>query len=133
VPNYTTKVSANPAGDGSEHSYTLTEELILKHAVFALVTDSNAANRNVQVTIEDADGNVFFRIAAGGVQIASKTYQYVLREGDFTPPALLDTVLTLPIPKGGITIPSGGKIKTVTTAVQATDNYGVMTIRAERP
>lgn len=127
---FVVKTSSNPAADGSEISYTADRNLLVKTFHAALVTDGNAANRQVHFTFEDASGNVYARFVAGGTQAASLTRQYSGRPGEFAAPAVADTCFIVPIPNGGVYLPAGGKIKTSTTSVQATDNWGPLTISA---
>lgn len=129
---YTVAVSSDPAGTGAEHSYTATERLLVKSFSATLVSDANAANRQVTFTFEDANGNVYARFTAGGTQAASLTRHYTARPGDYAAPAVADNVFVLTLPRDGIFLPAGGKIKTSTTSVQATDNWGVLTLLAER-
>jgi hypothetical protein len=128
----TIKVSNDPAGTGVEHSYTFTEDVIVYQWQTALVTDANVANRQTRFTFEDSNGNVYATYVAGGTQAASLTRQYTARPGEIAPPAVSDTVFLIPIPAVGIFVPQGGKVKTVTTSIQATDNYGVLTLECGR-
>lgn len=127
-----TKVSSDPAGTGVEHSYTFDEDFLLVGFQTQLVTDANAANRQVHFTIEDASGNVYARVTAGGVQAASTTRQYSGLMANFSAPAVADTNFIIPIGTVGIPVVRNGKIKTVTTAIQATDNYGTLQLVGQR-
>ncbi|HXJ64923.1 MAG TPA: hypothetical protein VNN79_14300 [Actinomycetota bacterium] len=126
---FVVKTSPNSAA-GAEVAFTAAQNLLVKTFHVALVTDANAANRQVHFTFEDAAGNVYARFVAGGTHAASLTRQYAGRPGEFAAPAVADTAFIIPIPNGGIYLPNGGKIKTVTTAIQVGDDYGVLTVSA---
>lgn len=132
---YGTAVSADPAA-GAEHAVTLSAtdgDKILKSFSFVLVTDANAANRYVGISIEDVNGRVFFRTGASAVQVASKTYNYGAWGTGFTSPALygIDYVI-IALPPGGVYCPAGSVLRTDTEAIQATDNFGVLAYQFER-
>lgn len=128
---YVVKQSANPAA-GAEIAFTADEDLVIKSFDLELVTDATVQNRQVKFTIEDADGKVYFRAVAGGVQAASLTRQYAGRPGEYASPAVADTVFVVALPVGGVFIPKNGKLKTSTTLIQAGDNFGALTLFARR-
>ena len=131
---YGTAVSADPAATGAEHSITISNgPIILVGFSVALVTDANAANRQVKFSFEDASGRVFQYAVSGGTQAASLTRQYAGRIAEYASPAVADTLFTVSLPTGGIWLPENAIIKTVTTSIQATDNWGVLTYQFKRP
>lgn len=111
---------------GAEISYTISDsDILLRSMRIKLVTDSNAATRNVRVTFEDSSGNVYAEYVAGVTQIASLTRYYGFnRISIATPTGALDTTfIPVSLPSDGVLIPKGGKIKTVTTSIQVGDQY----------
>lgn len=94
----------------------------------SLVTDGNAANRDVSLTLDDG-ATVWLRAPAGQNHIASLTTRYV-----WSPQAVRFTIagdrtITVPIPD---TILMGGsRIRTVTTAVQVGDQYAAPQLLVE--
>jgi hypothetical protein len=126
-----TAAGADPAADG-EQIYTVpTGHFFEIYAVnFNYVTDANAANRRVILTIDDG-ATVFAKSVAGAVQAASLTYNYTFAVGAPTMSAVVDLQLVNNLP-GPLFLVAGDRIQTVTTNQQATDNYGVMTIQGIR-
>jgi hypothetical protein len=130
---YGTAASSDPAAS-VEHAITFsTGPVILTGFRTALVADANAANRHVRFTIEDASGRIFFETIAAAVQTANQTRQYVGIMVPTVPQALLDTLFVVPLPPEGVWIPENGVLRTATTSVQATDNYGVLNYQFKRP
>jgi hypothetical protein len=133
--NFGTAVSSDPAAN-TEHSITISASdgpIILVGFSAALVTDANAANRQVKFSFEDASGRVFQYAVAGGTHAASLTRQYAGRCTGYASPAVADTLFVVSLPEEGIWIPAGGVIKTITTNLQATDNWGALTYQFKRP
>jgi hypothetical protein len=126
-----TTASSDPAVD-VEHSITVPAGQIweLWAVNFNLVTDANAANRRVVLTIDDGT-TVFAKSVAGAVQAASLTYNYTFAVGAPTMSAVVDLNLVNNLP-GPLYLAAGYRIKTVTTNRQATDNYGVATCQLVR-
>jgi len=127
-PFIATVASSDPAAN-TEISYTVPagQILFLQGARVSLVTDANAANRTVAMTIDDGT-TVIQRFTATSTQAASLTYGYT-----FTAGAENTVVLNLENVVGigtNLLLPSGYRIKTVTNNIQATDNFGVMTLYA---
>lgn len=131
---YTTKVSNDPAATGVEHSFVLdaSSDLYVRYFFTTLVTDANVASRIVHFQGQDASGNVLWEVVAGGSQAASLTRKYVGLPIDIAPQAVNDNEFLISIPREGLFVPAGGKIVTITTAKQATDDYGVLTAFCER-
>lgn len=122
-----TVASSDPAAN-TEHSYTVPAgKMIELYAInFNLVTDGNAANRRVVVTIDDGT-TVVAKIPSGHLQAASLTYNYSFVVGGQTLSAVIGTDTCAQLP-GPLLLPAGYRIKTVTANIQATDNYGVATL-----
>lgn len=125
------KVAAVPAA-GANCVLTSNEDLLIRAVFVALVTDANVANRQVHFTFENASGVVYARFTAGGTQAASLTRQYSGQPTLYASPAVADTNFVVAMPPDGIVLPNGGKIKTVTTLIQATDAFGALTAYGER-
>ena len=99
------------------------------HAIqFTLVTDANAANREVALTIDDGT-TVFARIPSGFTHVASTTIVYSAFHHAPRNTAAQDTTKNFPLPR--IDLQGGYRLATVTTARQATDNYGAPQILVE--
>lgn len=115
--------STDPAAN-TEHSITVPagEQWDLLAINFSLVTDGNAANRTVTITIDD--GTTVYAKATGPVtQAASLTYNYTFGVGSALLTAVAGLNVTVPLPQ--LSLMPGHRIKTVTTNLQATDNYGI--------
>ena len=129
---YGTAVSSDPAAQ-AEHAVTISGgPVILVGFSAALVTDANVANRQVKFSFEDASGRVF-QYAVAGVTQAALTRQYAGRITNYASPAVADTLFVVSLPEGGIWLPDGAVIRTITTNIQATDNWGVLTYQFKRP
>lgn len=90
-------------------------------AVFAqLVTSAVVANRLPSLKIQDGAGRVAAQIPASSVQAASLTETYVWAVG--MPFASGQNVNLVPLP-GGVAVGNGWIISTVTTALQAADQW----------
>lgn len=90
-------------------------------ARFSLVTDGNAANREVALTFDDGT-NVYARIPARVVQTATLTFGYTCLVGAALETVVQDTEKLIRLP--AIELQGGHRWNTVTTNRQATDNYG---------
>lgn len=119
--------TTDPAAN-TELTYTIPANQLLELYTinFSLVSDANAATRRVTVTIDDGT-TVFCKVASQVTQAASLTYNYTFGVGavDRSSVAGTDVLQSLP---GPLVLRPGYRIKTVTTAIQATDNYGVAQI-----
>ena len=96
---------------------------------FTLVTSATAATRVVHLRIADGS-NVYFECIANASQTASLTRQY---SGQPTQTTITDTTGTeiiIPIP-ANLYLNTGWTISTVTTALQAGDNYQAPTMLIE--
>jgi len=117
--------AADPAAN-AEQTYTIPSgQLFELWAInFSLVTDANAANRRVVLTFDDGT-TVYCKVPSGHVQAASLTYNYTWAVGAQTLSAVVGTDTSVALP-GPMVLRGGHRIKTVTTSLQATDNYGIM-------
>lgn len=87
----------------------------------ALVTDANVANREVTLTIDDG-ANVLAEVTTGVAQAASVTRRYSFAQGVQRVTAAASTIIGAPAPD--LILLAGWRIRTVTTALQVTDNWG---------
>lgn len=125
-PFITTLATTDPAAN-TEISQTVPAGQIwfFQGARVSLVSDANVATRTVALTIDDGT-TVFNRYTSPSTQAASLTQNYT-----FTAGAANATVLNLEVVVGlgtNLLLPPGYRIKTVTNNIQATDNYGAMTL-----
>jgi len=86
-----------------------------------LVTDANAANRDVALTIDDGT-TVVGRFPAAQNDVASQTTRFLWTSGGARIAIAQDRTIVIPIPD--VWIPDGYRFKTVTTGLQVTDNWG---------
>jgi hypothetical protein len=86
----------------------------------ALVTDANAANREVALTFDDGT-NVYMEAHAGVNQAASLTRQYTASIGAVRGAAATGTGILIALPE--VVLPAGHRIRTSTTNRQATDDW----------
>lgn len=122
------KLSADPAA-GAEIIFTAAENMIVRSCSFLLVTDATVANRRVTLVADDGV-DIFFQAIAAADQAASLTHRYSGFGGSAAAAAGL--VQTIQLPAGGLYLPSGGRLRTLTTSIQAGDNFGLMTLEVER-
>lgn len=100
----------------------------LHSMAFSLVTDANAANREVSITFDD--GATAYMVAASGVnQAASLTRRYSAAKGGIRGAAATAAEITIALPD--VWLPAGHRIRTVTTNIQAGDNYGAPLLHVE--
>jgi hypothetical protein len=118
-----TYTGSNPAGDGTEWSETVPTGRVWRILSIraTLVTDANAANRQVGVTLSDGT-NVFFKSCSTSVQAASLTHSYTI--ADLPGAVVASAALEHQVPLPSMLLPAGTVIASVTTAKQATDNWG---------
>lgn len=93
-----------------------------------LVTDANVANRLPSITVDDGT-TVFYQTTSSSVQAASLTWNYNFDAVENSP-AVNSTTSHLPVPFRMLLGP-GYRIKTSTSAIQATDNYGAPVLLVE--
>lgn len=118
-------ISKAIAGDVGESAW----QLLFANVVY--VSNANAGNRLLTITLADADANEVISINAPGVQIASKTYHYKLLQGitretlSTVAPASVDGIIQMPIPADFI-VPAGYSLTIEDlTAVSATDDMTI--------
>ena len=92
-----------------------------------LVTSATVANRTVRWSIDDG-ANVFYAVDANFTQAASLTETYSAGFGIVS--ANSNTFAISPFP-GVLLLPAGFRINTVTTAIQATDQWSAITLLVE--
>lgn len=91
-----------------------------------LVTDANAANRRVRLTIEDGFlGVVYLQLAFSLDHVASTTTNYTAAPGLSFGGSADAQQLSLPQPT---VVRAGSVIRTITTNRQAGDNWAALTI-----
>lgn len=95
---------------------------------FSLVTDANAANREVALTFDDG-ATVFARVPSGLNHLASLTKLYSAFYAAPRNTLATDTTVNVPLPR--LDLQGGHRINTVTTNRQATDNYGAPQLLVE--
>lgn len=95
-----------------------------------LVTDATAPVRQVTLVIDDGV-NTIAQVTAQPTQAASLTYNYNFAVGGVDRATVVGLNVLAPLP-GPLTLPAGSRIRTVTSARAATDNYGPATILAVR-
>jgi hypothetical protein len=101
------------------------------HAVTAtLTTSATAANRIPTFYIQDSSGNLVWKLGATAAQIASKTAVYNLGEAaTCSTDANGNVVVTLP---SEALILNGGTIGSVTTNIQAADQWSAIEVDYEQ-
>lgn len=117
-----TYTGSDPAAD-TEWSETVPDGKVWRVLSIraTLVTDANAANRQVSVTLTDAT-NTFFRSSSASVQAASLTHIYTVADLPGVVVGASSLVHQVPLPP--MLLPPGTVIASVTTNKQATDNWG---------
>ncbi len=96
---------------------------------FRLVTDANAANRIIHLIFDDGT-NTIADIGSYLTQTASQTRDYDSFPGAGDQSSAADGTARLNFPHE-IILEAGSRIRTTTTARQATDNYGPPSIHIE--
>lgn len=93
-----------------------------------LVTDANAANREVSIILDDGT-TTLYEAASGFSHVASTTVRYSgAIIGALTAPAqAVRRQIILP----DLWLPGGSRVRTVTTNIQVTDNYGAPQLLVE--
>lgn len=122
---------ANPAA-GSEASITCPSSQMwrLIYMQVTLVTDATAATRQLHFTI---GGNTFgaFSMPSPVSQTASLTRNYFIAPFGYLPAAAVDNDIVVPVPPE-LWIWDNDSFATVTTNLQAGDNYGTPTAAVEQ-
>lgn len=122
---------ANPAA-GAEVDETVPENQVwLLHAVqFALVTDSQAANRRVHLVISP-EGNGPLHFFSNTDHTASLTRNYTCSPVGVVQAETAADDIVIAIPNG-LLLPNFTTIETITDNIQTGDNYGVPRLFIER-
>jgi len=89
---------------------------------YALVTDGTAANRESALVIDDG-ATVYARVPSGFTQTATLTVSYSAFHHAPRFTLAQDTTKNFPLPR--IDMPTGHRLRTITTNLQAGDNYGL--------
>ena len=128
VLNDTGPITSPAAGAG--FTYTVGGEYweMWEALTFTLVTDANAATRQVFLTIQDQDSVPLARIPAGGTQITGLTRVYSFVRGITTPQALVVDTFLSPLPD--LILQTGWKVVVSISSVQVGDQVSL--IRAPR-
>jgi hypothetical protein len=93
-----------------------------------LVTDANAASRNLQLLFDDGANNLFYGCSTPS-QTASTTWTYFAEASNIQPPAASNNIGII-IP-GDIMLGPAYRIRSVTAGKQVGDNYGAPIIFVE--
>ena len=100
----------------------------LRAFAVTFVTDANAANREVALTVDDGT-TVLARVPFGFTHTASLTKLYSAFLGGFVNAAAQDLTRLAPLPD--LELQGGFRLNTVTTNRQATDNFGAPQLLVE--
>jgi len=121
---------ANPAAGGG-FTYTVGGSYWERLAAlsFTIVTDSNAANRQVLVAFQDGSGANIASTASGGTQAASLTRLYSFVPNQGTAPALIGTTFLAPLPV--LFLQPGFKVVVSIVSVQAGDQVSAIRVYRE--
>lgn len=90
------------APNDSDKSFTVPggEEWEICYANVLLTTTATVGNRQLRMTVTDADGNTVGYMSAGAVQAASLTRSYGFMKGIYRETAFIDGMIQVPIPFG---------------------------------
>lgn len=119
--------TADPAA-GAEISYTVAagSKIALFSAAVSLVASADVANRRARITIDDG-ATVLYAGIAGTDQTAGQTVRYVF--GSAGSGLIVGSAIAqVPWGSAPILLLPGWRIKTVTTNIQAADDWGVMSL-----
>jgi hypothetical protein len=116
--------SADPAAD-TEITLTLGQNgpYKIESLYVPLVTDSGVANRTVDITIEDTNGNIIWK--SGNTTAITASTSAVIVAADLPTEDSIGDTRFIPIPDD-LVLPNGAVIKTITALRESGDNYGVM-------
>lgn len=92
------RVTNPAAGAGLTYTNDGSYWELLDSLSFQLVSDANAANRQVTVTIRDGSGTALVTLPAASVQAASLTYQYTFSRDFSTFNTVVGLANTAPLP-----------------------------------
>lgn len=116
-------LSADPAA-GAELTYTAPFDMIIHSLRFTFVTSATVANRFPSLVADDGT-NQFFRFRDAGARTAGATYEYCFSEGNFS--NSIDA--GFPLPAQGLRLRKGDRLRSVTTNIDAGDNYGPLILQ----
>lgn len=113
--------NAAPAA-GADWTYTVPvgQSLSVETLQFSLTTSAAVANRQVQVVIDDGT-NELWRWVAPAVQAASTTVEYVGAQSSVESSGVRAGVQSFELPN--IVLLPGYRVRTITTNIQAADQY----------
>lgn len=125
-------LSADPAA-GAEVSIAVPagKEWRLISGRVPLVTSATAANRRPHIVMDDGTASVHMRSPAGAVQAASLTVGYNCGPGIPQDAAAVDGEIRMTLPACEVYLAAGHRLRTITTALQAGDNYGAVALLVE--
>lgn len=121
-PGFITSVQqANPAA-GADWTYTVpvSRRQRIQSLSSTLVTSAAAANRDVQLIVDDGV-NVVWQMSAPAAVVAATT-QVFSATGTNLPTGIITTTTTLVLPPG-LVLQNGHRIRTATTGIQAGDQW----------
>jgi len=122
-------LTSDPAAN-TEISITTDYDYKVNLIRIPFVTDANAANRTVTLKITEAAlGSVIYEIPISAVITANTTATIMFGEG--LPYTDVGDVRMVPLPHG-LKLPRGAIIETVTTSIQATDNFGAAVLFVDK-
>lgn len=123
-------VGTDPAA-GAEISQTVPAGFVwrLTSIKFALTTDATVANRLPILTLDDGT-NIYLSYPAAAVQAASLGVNYT--GVPFSITGAVSGFQFISLPPTGILLLPGWRVRTVTTAFQAGDNYSAPTLYFEQ-
>jgi hypothetical protein len=121
---------ANPAA-GAGFTYTVGGNYWERIAAvsFTIVTDGNAANRQVLLAFKDGSGANIASTASGGTQAATLTRLYSFVPNQGTAPALIGTTFLAPLPV--LFLQPGFTMVMSITSVQAGDQVSAIRVYRE--
>jgi hypothetical protein len=119
----------NPAA-GNDYSIIVPAGVnwLVRSIRMQFVTGAGVANRFVTLRVDDGLGNIFADISGGTVQAASLTFLYTFANG--LPVSANNNVFTNGLPTE-MRLPGGFRIRTVTTAIQAADQFSGCALELE--
>lgn len=100
------------AANDSDKSYTVPDGEMWKllYANIKLVTTATVGNRQIRMSVLDADANEVGYISAGAAQAASLTRNYGFMQGIYRETAFVDGMIQVPIPMD-LYLPAGYTVR----------------------
>ncbi len=126
------KQSSDPAA-GVEISFTADEDLIVHSLAFTLLTDATVANRFVSLVADDgaaSGADIFFRSEVSSALAASLQARYSAFSGSQKSGSAYWTPL-FTWPAGGLRLRKNDRLRTITEALQAGDNFSAVVFQVE--